>query len=252
MSDYAKFAESISGDATGEICRVMIAGEEVLVAKRGAYAMLMNVEHRPTMEALLAAEPKPSDAAQPLAEWLAANDFAVVLTRAGVEALTALGSEAVAQQQAAMKEQLGDPQLGGGLEDDARALGFVESVLGFSASEVQTVGMGVAIDDDANLRISNRMAFIPDGTVAKPGGVKALDASPLAGYPAEPFVVAAGGPVPQRMDRPSRPRRPPRNGRICRRVWLPGLRRDPMAEGRRLVEGQLPRGPQLLLRFVRW
>ena len=56
VSDYAKFAESIKGDATGEICRVTIADEDVLVAKRDDYALLMNVEHRALMQQILAAQ----------------------------------------------------------------------------------------------------------------------------------------------------------------------------------------------------
>src|SRR5689334_20886172 len=37
ISDYAAFAESIKADATGEACSVTVAGEDVLVAKRGAF-----------------------------------------------------------------------------------------------------------------------------------------------------------------------------------------------------------------------
>lgn len=196
VSDYGKFAESISGDASGEICRVAIAGEEVLVAKRGDYAMLMNVEHRPMMESLLAAAPKANDALQPLAQWLAANDAAVVLTRAGVEALTALGRESVDQQQAEMEEQLGDPEFAEMLEANKNGLEFAELLLGFGLTEVQAAGVGVSIDEATNLRLSKRVSFVPGGEVAKLDDIQPLDHSPFAGFADEPFLAAIGGPVP--------------------------------------------------------
>ncbi|MCG8449355.1 MAG: hypothetical protein MI725_07240, partial [Pirellulales bacterium] len=97
ISDYPTFAESIHGDASGEICRVSIAGEDVLVAKDREYALLMNVEHRETLEVLLDMEPKPVADLQPLEPWLAKNDVAVAIMPAGAELLIKLGNDALAK-----------------------------------------------------------------------------------------------------------------------------------------------------------
>jgi len=199
VSDYAKFAESVNGDASGEICRVVIAGEEVLVARRGDYAVLMNVEHRPTLEALLAADSARSDAPQPLAAWLGANDAAVVLTRAGVEALSTLGRESLDEQQTDFEDQLADPEFAEMLDANVKGLEIAKVLLGFANQEVQAAGVAVSIDEATNVRLSKRIAFAAGGEVAKLDDVKRLAGSPLAGFADEPFVFALGGPMPAQL-----------------------------------------------------
>src|SRR5690606_7340395 len=53
VNDYAAFASSVNADATGEICQVTSAGQEVLAAKRGSFVVLMNVDNRDRLEAFL-------------------------------------------------------------------------------------------------------------------------------------------------------------------------------------------------------
>ena len=61
VTDYAALAESVQADASGEICRVAIGGEDVLIAKKDDFAVLMNVEDRTSLEQLLGQAPKPLD-----------------------------------------------------------------------------------------------------------------------------------------------------------------------------------------------
>ena len=57
VDDYGKLATTVRGDTSGEICRITISGEDVLIAHNHSHALLMNVEHRTTMVRLLAREP---------------------------------------------------------------------------------------------------------------------------------------------------------------------------------------------------
>jgi hypothetical protein len=197
VSDYAKFAESIGGDASGEICRVTIVGEEVLIAKRGDYAMLMNVEHRPRMEAILASDAPSAPPIAALVPWLGKNDFAVVLLPAGVDALTAAAQTGLASQRTEMENQFSDPQFAEMAANVKQALDMYDSILGFCNTEIAAGAIGMSIDDATNIRISDRVVFEKDGELAKLEDIPKLDQSPLIGYPAGPFVFAGGGPLPQ-------------------------------------------------------
>nr|MBA3482949.1 hypothetical protein [Pirellulales bacterium] len=130
VGDYAAFAASVNGDAAGEVCRVTIAGEEILVAKRGTHAVLMNVEHRERLEALLTAEPNPLPALAPLADWLAKIDVAAVLTPRGVKLLAMMGQQELAGQRAVVREQLQE------------TLQMYETMLGFLGAEMEVAAAG--------------------------------------------------------------------------------------------------------------
>ncbi len=196
VSDYAAFAASINGDATGEVCRVTIAGEEILVAQRGSYAVLMNVEHRERLESLLAAETKAIAALEPFSDWLAHVDVAAVLTPSGVDMLTAMGRQGIAGQRAAMAQRLAEPEMADSLKQVQQSLQMYESLLGFLGAELEAAAAGLAIDDDSNVKLVSRVTLSKTGELAEASAEAASHASPLAGYPDAPYVFAAGGPVP--------------------------------------------------------
>lgn len=197
VSDFAKFAASINGDASGEISRVTIAGQDVLVAKQGEFAVLMNVEHRPTMEGLLAAKPDSPPVLTALGSWLSSNEASVVLLPAAVDMLTAMGQTALAAQQANLDQQAADPQLKEMMTNLKAGLEVYDKILGFCGAEVHAAAVGLAIDDATNLRVSDRIIFEQNGKVAAMQDVPKLAGSAVAGFPAEPFIMAGGGPIPK-------------------------------------------------------
>ncbi|MEQ8836563.1 MAG: hypothetical protein RID07_07145, partial [Lacipirellulaceae bacterium] len=85
VTDYAKFVAPIEGDGTGEISRVTIAGEEVLIAGQGKFALLMNLENRELMESLVALEPHAHSDVKLLENWIAENDVVISVMPAGVK-----------------------------------------------------------------------------------------------------------------------------------------------------------------------
>jgi hypothetical protein len=195
VADYSKFAASIGGDASGEICRVTIAGEEVLAARRGSYAMLMNVEHRPVMESILASEPTAPAVLVPISEWMSATDVSLVLTPHGVELLAKLGQDEIAKAQRQLSEQT-DPTLAEMMKQYRQGLQVYDMILGFLGAEVDVAAVGLSIDDATNVRLSKRFVLDKSGQAAGWGDAPSASQPALAGFPNEPFVFGGGGPTP--------------------------------------------------------
>ncbi len=182
IEDYAKFAASIHGDASGEICRASIAGEDVLVAKFGEYALLMNVEHRETLQFLLSLQQAPVADLKPLDPWIEKNDVVVALLPEGLDALLKLGNQAISKQ---------PPQFNG---MNVETLQWGMDSL---AKEVKLVAVAVSLDDQTNLRISKRVLLKEGGKLFAIAPLLDAKSSPLTGYTDQPFVVAGGGPIPE-------------------------------------------------------
>ncbi|RIK81447.1 MAG: hypothetical protein DCC67_08240 [Planctomycetota bacterium] len=194
VADYAAFADTISADASGEICRVTIAGQEVLAAKRGGYAALMNVDNRDRFESLLAAEAAPLRELASLDEWLARVDAAAVVTPAGVDMLAAMAREDLAREKAEMEEQLRGAQFENMLEQAQQGLAIYDKVLGFLGKKVEGAAIGLAIDDRNNVKLLTQLVLADESGTA--GSVASgVSEGPFAGLPDELFVAAAGGPV---------------------------------------------------------
>jgi hypothetical protein len=195
VSDYAKFAASVSGDPSGEVCPVTIAGQEVLIAKRGGYAMLMNVEHRPTLEALLAAEPNPAPELAELAPWLDQTNAAVVFLPPALELLASANAGAASEREALQRE-LTDPAFASEMASINVGFAISDHLLAFCNSEVRAAAVGLTIDDATNVKLAKCVRLKPDGQLAALGRVAKPSDSPLAGLPDQPFVFAGGGPLP--------------------------------------------------------
>ncbi|MCC6494125.1 MAG: hypothetical protein IT424_14015 [Pirellulales bacterium] len=193
VNDYSAFAHSISADATGEICRVTIAGQEVLAAKCGDYVALMNVENRDRLEKLTSSGGQPNAALARLAEWLAKVDVAVVITPQGVDLLTAQGQAELAEQRAQLEAQLRDAQFADLVEQARLGLALTETFYGYLGARVEAAAAGIAIDGDANVRFAAQV-LMADGEAAAEAPRAAQ--SPFAGLADEVFVVALGGPLP--------------------------------------------------------
>ena len=192
VTDYEAFAETIGGDLTGELCEVTIAEEAVLLAKRGTYAALMNVEHRERLEQVLAAAPAAPPELKALEEWLATTDVAAGMTRSGVERLTALARRNAADARQAAAVAGDSPEL----RQLQQTMQELDGMLQFFGAEVQAGALGLTIDDATNVKLAKRVILSKAGSLASLAEAKPLAASPLAKFAAGPFVVAGGGPLP--------------------------------------------------------
>src|SRR5262249_16955518 len=89
VSDYARFAKSIGASSVDGISTVTIAGEDLLVARRGDWALVMDTDQRDRLTQLVAAA-TPATVSPQLAtwkKWIAENDVTVVAYAAGVREL---------------------------------------------------------------------------------------------------------------------------------------------------------------------
>jgi len=191
VTDYAEFAKSINGDTSGDICRVTLVGEDILIAKDGPYAMLMNVEHRLTMEDLVDLPASPITQLEPITGWLATNDISLVLMPPGIELLGNWKSSAVHRRNHGF-DVVGVPSLR--LSNYFTDL-FGPSMRAWFGTHVELSALGIAIDDQKNVRL--RQQLVPKA--------KRINADLAAEFDArqpvqldrfsEPIVFAGGGPV---------------------------------------------------------
>lgn len=192
VADYEAFAEAIGGDLTGELCHVTIAEETVLLAKRGSYAALMNVEHRERFEQVLAATSAAPAELKALEEWLATTDVAAGLTRSGVERLTALARRNAADARQAAAGAGDSPEL----RQLQQTMQELDGMLQFFGAEVQAGALGLTIDGATNVKLAKRVILSKAGSLASLAEGKPLAQSPLSKFASGPFVIAGGGPLP--------------------------------------------------------
>lgn len=84
VRDYAQLLTSLQGSSEERITVVTVAGENVLIAQRGEWALVMDPDERQQMEQLLASEPSPPPPLASWNDWIEANDIAVVMLQNGI------------------------------------------------------------------------------------------------------------------------------------------------------------------------
>ncbi len=194
VTDYAKFSESISGDQSGEICRVTIAGEDVLLAQKGTYAMLMNIENEETFVHLLQAAPAPVAALKPLDPWLVKNDVTITILPSGAKILFELGNQGLVEANKVSATQDENAEIFGSMQS---VMAFYQSVLDFVSQEVEMASWGLSIDGEQNICLSKRVTLNKKSRISQAGAIR-VDQSPIfSGFADQPFVVAGGGPIPE-------------------------------------------------------
>lgn len=89
VADYARFAKSIGASSLDGISTVTVAGEDLLVARRGEWALVMDTDQRERMTQLVAAAASPPLSPQIAGwkKWIDSNDVTIVAYAAGVHEL---------------------------------------------------------------------------------------------------------------------------------------------------------------------
>lgn len=94
VRDYNRLIAALRGTTGQDIVAITVAGEDLLIAQHGAWALVMDPEQRERMEQILAADPNPPSAVAKWQSWIDANDVAVVAFPGGVRAILAWATAA--------------------------------------------------------------------------------------------------------------------------------------------------------------
>lgn len=214
VSDYDQLVRSLQGTPRERITAVTIAGEDVLVARHGDWAVVMDSDGRRRLEQVLADEP--AAAGQPAVpsawdDWIESNDASAVLFQAGVGRILsqvlhvgAAGEGArreaaeVPDRQTEEDEPFGIGELGETPNPWQGAGTMVRALLSDLPEvhrrlvEATAVGCGLRLDADGNAVIAVRLAWPSDA--ASGPALASAEAVPVP-YDGGPFVVAGGGEV---------------------------------------------------------
>lgn len=191
-SDYAEFVAAVGGDETGEICRVALGGEDVLVARDGDFAMLMNVEHRDTMELMLAADPAAVGGLNGLEPWLADNQVSAMLMPTGVELLAGLLDKQLDGEQSRLEARYSGEENAERLAEQMWSVDVTRDLVAAARHEGTAAALGLNLQDDLSIRLGLRVPLAEDAVLQRlTDAARAEDG--MTGFAAGPFAVAAAG-----------------------------------------------------------
>jgi hypothetical protein len=196
VTDYKAFVGQFGAqDPDEQIVEVPVADEQVLIGKKGAYAVFAEPERKAELKKLLESDAKPSAELQAIKSWLTKNNLAGVITMHGIQLATARASKELKKVQG----EFGGENLP--LDDDAlsqvrQAFQMYAMILEFTGQEMTAGGVGVWISDEGDIHLTSRALFTLDGATTKAlAGVKPSEVDPLRGIPAGPYFIAGGGNV---------------------------------------------------------
>ncbi len=193
VKDFTALAASIQADATGEICRVNIAEEDVLIARHGAYALVMNLEHREIMQSLLSAVSKVPDEIKQYKDWIAANDVSMMVTSAGIKHLSTAAKQELKNAESPTPADDFEEQA---MANDMLNVGDVLPFSEFIEKQIKIAGMGLALDDTINARLRWTVEMQKTEGNADAASETFVEDKPLLGYADESYALAGGGPLP--------------------------------------------------------
>lgn len=192
VSSYQAFATSIHADTSGEICRVTLMGEDILVAQDGPFALLMNIEHRATMEEMVSFAAEPVAGLAPLADWLPEQELALVLMPNGIKRLGQQPVQSLLSQRARRRY---------GYSLSKSILQWFDSqatspkIRQFLQKNVELLAIGITVDGQSNIRLSQQLLLRKDNPLARTSLKTTTRRTPQLGLSDQPNVFTAGGPV---------------------------------------------------------
>jgi hypothetical protein len=89
VTDYDRMLTLLEATPGVPISAIRIADEDLLVARQGNWAVLMDPDQRPRLEQMLKAAPNPPPAVAEWRAWIDDNDIAIVLLQPGIRQILA-------------------------------------------------------------------------------------------------------------------------------------------------------------------
>jgi hypothetical protein len=221
VSDYARFAKSIGASALDGISTVTVAGEDLLVARRGDWALVMDTDQRDRLTQLVAAA-APATVPPQLAgwkKWIDGNDVTFVAYAAGVRELLSwvddsdddkAGNESaedvfgigkppgVQRTVAAQRVNRGAPQGLGAILNEYRKWTSASPAIAHTIEQANLVGCGLRINADGSKTGSAVMGLrVAFGDGFEAAAVSAKADIPNSIYGGGGFAFAGAGQLPK-------------------------------------------------------
>jgi len=200
VDDYEKFLGQFEPEEPkGGLTEITAMDAAFVAANKDGYALLAEPKHRKTLKAVLADKKGPGKEVDALADWLAANDASLVVTRPGV----VLISEKIQKTLREMKD-LFDSMEGqeAEVQGNFQMMSMVFSIYGeFAAAmgrEVATLSAGVQLPDDGSVVGVARLQAVEGGRLDRTTrNLETPVNELLVGIPAGPYVLAGGMAFPE-------------------------------------------------------
>lgn len=187
VSSYKDFAQSLKAkDTDGAVTELEVKGKSMVMGKKGDFAILAEAEQKADLKKALQGGGGIGTSVKPLQAWLADNDLGLVVTPKGVQFIVAKVREGLGQA-----KNINLP------EEAKFVTGMIDGIDKFlqnATNEVTHLALGTKIQGNGDLQVDIQALFATGGKFAKFGGqAKGMAGGPLAGLPAQPYVLAAGG-----------------------------------------------------------
>ena len=197
VTDFGRFIAPLEPeDAEAKIVKVTIFDGPFLAARRGSYAVLAELGQEALLEKVLGAKKSAAEELKPLAAWLDANDVAGVVPRKGVEFFCdkALQEVRKSKSEFADMPDEGKDMVGGMVA----MMEIYEKIMEAARKEIVVLAGGARVDEQGNVRLAGRMRLLAGGEAARAlAALKPPEAKALAQLPAQPFVAAFAGNMPE-------------------------------------------------------
>ncbi len=218
VADYDQLINSV-GAAPGEgIAAVTIAGEDLLVARRGDWALVMDPDDRSRMTKMLAAPSSPPPQVAVWKQWIKQNDITIVAFSMGVHQIRRWlegGASGVGPKSATDSDDLfgsaddDNPQdsfaaargrrtprgIAGELQSELQKWAAASPELVSAIDKAAAIGSSIRLDAAGNAIVDLRVVL--NKQLASPSAAKTASDLPPTLYDGGGFVVNAAGRIPR-------------------------------------------------------
>jgi hypothetical protein len=196
VTDYKAFLEGlkVKGGSEDEISELQPPkGKPLVIAKKDSFAVVTEARHKGALQKALASGGGAGSAAT-LQPWLAKNQISGVMTHKGIKLVAMLARKGLKEQQEKTDEQ------GEAGKIPAMMFKGMEGFLDTIEKDVTALAAGWRVDKGGNQILGTRALFRKGGELAQAAGeIEAIKGGPLAGLPAQPYILAAGGAIPGKI-----------------------------------------------------
>jgi hypothetical protein len=194
VTDYKKFVSQFQPDDAGaEITGVTIVGRALIVGRKDSFAVFTLPDHKDQLARLIASTKGVDSLLGSMEPWIGRHQISFVATPTGSKMLFQAGAAAIKQAKAVFAT-LQNPQQ---TAQVVAVFDIYEKILTDAEKEVDSFGVGLALDGSSNLSIDSHTKFVASGKwAAAMKDSKPSEGNIFAEIQARPFVFAGGGIVP--------------------------------------------------------